>query len=102
VANAHYLNKQVAADANLDHQRGLAGDFIRGLGKRTTLIYLSCICPWSEILTILVSVVYGLFTEQFRQRFAVPVDYRALAYPASRSDDAVLWTDAVEPESVSS
>lgn len=48
-----------------------------------------------------VFAVYSLFTEQFRQRFAVPVDYRAIAYDSSSSADVVLWTDAVEPASVS-
>lgn len=38
VADAHYLNKQVAADANLDRQGGPAGEFIRGLGKRTSFL----------------------------------------------------------------
>ena len=46
VANVHYVNEQVAADAgDLGRRGGPPGDFIRGLGKRTALLpfFVRCI-----------------------------------------------------------
>ena len=47
------------------------------------------------------ALVYTLFTEQFRQRFAVPVDYSAIAYEASTNTDVPDWMERDESESVS-
>ena len=55
----------------------------------------------SNLTILFFVVVYALFTEQFRQHFAVPVDYSAIAYEASTITDVPAWMERDEAESVS-
>ena len=82
VAHEHYLNRQVAEEEQVDRRIVAGGDFVRGLGK-SMCFYCFNDDGRFDVVHVLIThyhLVYGLFTEQFRQRFAVPTNYREIAY----------------------